>query len=237
MGVGHKFPLMMLTRVSAAEIACLNANLNSFVFDYIARQKMGSTSLTYFYLKQFPVLPPSTYIQTCGWLPSQNLREWIAQRVLELIYTASDLQGFAEDCGYTAEPFRWDEDRRFLLRCELDAAFFHLYRINRRDATWILRSFPIVKRKDIQRHGRLRTKRVILEIYDEMKRSMETGETYQTRLDPPPANGWVPPDLTKKEIGAKSTQPPAETVDGKQSDLFAWQAEDPQQQFKFDDVE
>ena len=23
--------------------------------------------------------------------------------------------------------FRWDEARRFLLRCELDAAFFHLY--------------------------------------------------------------------------------------------------------------
>jgi hypothetical protein len=26
-----------------------------------------------------------------------------------------------------APPFRWDEDRRFLLRAELDAAFFHLY--------------------------------------------------------------------------------------------------------------
>jgi hypothetical protein len=24
-------------------------------------------------------------------------------------------------------PFRWNEDRRFLLRAELDAAFFHLY--------------------------------------------------------------------------------------------------------------
>jgi hypothetical protein len=24
-------------------------------------------------------------------------------------------------------PLRWDEERRFLLRCELDATFFHLY--------------------------------------------------------------------------------------------------------------
>ena len=31
------------------------------------------------------------------------------------------------DCGWSGPPFRWDEERRFLLRCELDAAFFHLY--------------------------------------------------------------------------------------------------------------
>jgi hypothetical protein len=29
---------------------------------------------------------------------------------------------------------------------------------------------------------------VILEIYDEMKRAMETGEGYRTRLEPPPAD-------------------------------------------------
>ena len=34
---------------------------------------------------------------------------------------------FARDGGYDGPPFRWDEERRFLLRCELDAAFFHLY--------------------------------------------------------------------------------------------------------------
>jgi len=36
-----------------------------------------------------------------------------------------------------------------------------------------------------------RTKRVILEIYDEMQQAMETGEPYQTRLDPPPADPRV----------------------------------------------
>jgi hypothetical protein len=28
---------------------------------------------------------------------------------------------------YSLPPFKWDDDRRFLIRCELDAAFFHLY--------------------------------------------------------------------------------------------------------------
>ena len=48
-------------------------------------------------------------------------------RVLELLYTGEDLRDFARECGWNGPPFRWDEERRFLLRCELDAAFFHLY--------------------------------------------------------------------------------------------------------------
>jgi hypothetical protein len=61
----------------------------------------------------------------------------------------SDREATAQDCAWSGPPFRWDESRRFLLLCELDAAFFHLYGINRDDAAYILDTFPIVKRKDI----------------------------------------------------------------------------------------
>ena len=89
-----------------------------------------------------------------------------------------------------------NKERRFLLRCELDAAFFHLYEINRDDVDYIMETFPIVKRKDIKKHNEYRTKRVILEIYDKMSEAMEssagsdssTGKPYQTLLDPPPAD-------------------------------------------------
>ncbi len=37
------------------------------------------------------------------------------------------MRGFAESVGYDGEPFLWDEERRFLLRCELDALYFGLY--------------------------------------------------------------------------------------------------------------
>ena len=60
---------------------------------------------------------------------------------------------------------------------------------------YILETFPIVKRKDEQAHGEYRTKRVILDIYDAMQQAMETGTPYHTRLDPPPANGWTPPEV------------------------------------------
>jgi hypothetical protein len=39
----------------------------------------------------------------------------------------------------------------------------------------IMETFPIVKRKDEKDYGEYRTKRVILEIYDEMQWAMETG--------------------------------------------------------------
>ena len=50
-------------------------------------------------------------------------------------------------------------------------------------------TFPIVRRKDEEKYnGDYRTRRVILEIYDAMQESMHTGQPYQTRLDPPPAD-------------------------------------------------
>ena len=203
-GVGHKFPLMMPRNVRPHGIADLQANLDSFALDYTARQKIGGISLTYFYLKQLPVLPPEAYDHPCRWSPDERLAGWIAARVLELTYTAWDLQAFAQDLGYDGPPFVWDVERRFLLRSELDAAFFHLYGVERDDVDYIMEQFPIVRRNDVKRLGEYRTKRVILEIYDAMAAAMAPfdkallseaeglrmsgGTPYETRLDPPPAD-------------------------------------------------
>jgi hypothetical protein len=78
-----------------------------------------------------------------------------------------------------------------LLRCELDAAFFHLYGIGREDADYIMETFPIVRDNDEDAHGEYRTKRVILEIYDRIQDAIDAGVSYQTVLDPPPADPRV----------------------------------------------
>jgi hypothetical protein len=44
---------------------------------------------------------------------------------------------------------------------------------------------------------------VILDIYDAMQQAMETGTVYHTRLDPPPANGWTPPEITLEAVIAQ----------------------------------
>jgi hypothetical protein len=222
-GASDKF-LLMLPEVDSKLIPALYANLAALCFDFIARQKLGGVSLKYFVMKQLPVLPPTGYGNSCNWPASpQTLRDWLVSRVLELTYTAWDLEAFAQDCGWPGPPFRWDEERRFLLRCELDAAFFHLYLLAISDGGWkparrtegaahdetpeqlaelqrhfhtprdavsyILDTFPILKRKDEAKfNADYRTKRVILEIYDALAESMQTGKPYQTRLDPPPAD-------------------------------------------------
>jgi hypothetical protein len=202
---------------NALDHACLLANFNSFILDYAARNCVASTHLSEYLAKQLPVLPPYVYAGICPWGGGkQLLRDWLSMRVLELTYTAFDLQPFSEDCGWPGLPFHWDEERRFLLRCEIDAAFFHLYLptdINkdwllveheapralvqltasfatpRTAVAYIMDTFPIVRRRNEEEHnGDYRIKRVILEIYDAMQESIRTGHPYQTRLDPPPAD-------------------------------------------------
>lgn len=65
----------------------------------------------------------------------------------------------------------------------------HIYGVSRDDTDYILDTFPIVKRKDEAAYGEYRTKRLILEIYDAMAEAIETGQPYETRIDPPPGHG------------------------------------------------
>lgn len=166
--------------------ACLVANLNSFVFDFVARQFVAGANVSDYITQQLAVLPPWIYKQAASWAPGQTLGGWLCPRALELIYNAWDLEPFAHDLGYDGPPFRWNPERRFLIRCELDAAFFHLYGIERDDADYIMDTFRVFKPRDEATHGEYRTKRVILEIYDQMAYAGESGRPYRTLLDPPP---------------------------------------------------
>jgi len=203
-GLGNTLSLALIK----SDLAwCLAACLSSFVSDYAARQRLGGTHLNMRILRQVPALTPKQLKVRCPWNKLESVHHFLLPRVLELTYTAWDLEAFAQDCGWSGPPFRWDEERRFLLRCELDAAFFHLYLGTEdewrkqpaaltqsfptpRDAvSYIMDTFPIVKRKDEEKfNGDYRTKRTILEIYDALAVAMKSGQPYQTRLNPPPAD-------------------------------------------------
>lgn len=181
--VGHTYPLALST---SPQVPALYANLCAFAFDYVARQKMAGTHLTYSYLKQLPVLPPNAYHKSCPWESGRRLGDWITCRVLELSYTTHDMAAFAEDHGDNGAPFRWDEQRRFWLRAELDAAYFHLYGLPRDDVDYVMDP-PRLRNNDPDRFAR--TKKAILKIYDAMADAQHTGEPYRTILDPPPGQG------------------------------------------------
>lgn len=60
--------------------SCFLASANSFVFDYVSRQKFSGNHLAIFVLQQLPVIPPHSY--------TAPLLNFILSRVLELTYTA-----------------------------------------------------------------------------------------------------------------------------------------------------
>jgi hypothetical protein len=157
----------------AALISCLLGNLCSLVLDYCVRQKIGGTHLKFNVFKQLPVLPPPAY--------SQDARSLIVQRVLELIYTSTTMAPFARDLAYTGSPFTWDEDRRALLKSELDAWFARAYGLTRDELRYILdptdvmgedypsETFRVLKNSEIKKYGEYRTRRLVLEAWDRLE--------------------------------------------------------------------
>ena len=176
--------LLLMPSSDPQLVADLYANLSSMPFDYCARQKIGGLHLKFFTMRQLPAFSPGAYAVPAPWAPSIRIRDWLLPRVLELTYTAWDLKAFAEDCDDDSPPFVWDPERRFQLRCEIDAAFFHLYGISRDDTAYILDTFPVLARSEKREHGEHRTKRVVLETYDALAAATK-GLPYDSPLGPP----------------------------------------------------
>jgi hypothetical protein len=161
---GHEF--------DAPAASCLLAGMSSLVFDFLARQKVGGVNFSYYYMSQLPI-PSSSFIE-------YGLRKEISSRVLELTYTAHDLKPWAEDLGYDGPPFRFDPDRRALLRAELDAYYAHLYGLSRDELRYILdpsdvmgpdypsETFRVLKTNELRQFGEYRTQRLVLEAWDRL---------------------------------------------------------------------
>ena len=173
-GVGNNLPLMLFEeRENPHEYAALLANLCALSFDFIARHKTGGTHMNYFIYKQLPVLPPNHYTEA-------DLA-FIVPRVLELTYTAHDLQPWAQDLGFDGEPFVFNPTRRATLRAELDAYYAKLYGLNRDELRYILdpadimgedypsETFRVLKKNEEHEFGEYRTQRLVLAAWDKLE--------------------------------------------------------------------
>ncbi|KKC01158.1 Eco57I restriction-modification methylase domain-containing protein [Mycolicibacter arupensis] len=159
----------------------LLADWNSFVFDFVARQKVGGTHLKFFTMRQLPMPASETLGRKVPWAGCR-WSDWVIGRVLELVLDNTEMTNLATDFDASLASSPWKVETRALCRAELDAAFFHLYGIERDDVDYIMETFPIVKRKDIAEHGDYRTKKLILEVYDAMAEAERTGVSYISPL-------------------------------------------------------
>jgi len=168
-GVVNSAPLMLAANgIAPRRWCCLLANLNSFPYDFIARQKVGGLHLNFFIVEQLPTLPPERYDEKCPWDKKATLEKWISERVLKLSCTADDMRPLADAAGFKEGVHKWNEAERAQLRAELDAAYFHLYGLDRQEVDYVLDQFQGVVKEDTA-HGRPGpTRRAILEAYDAM---------------------------------------------------------------------
>jgi hypothetical protein len=88
-GVGNSAPLLLIEAKQSTLVACLIATLSSIIFDWAVRQKLAGVNMNFFYVQQFPVLPPFAY--------TPKDLHFIVPRVLELVYTSWDIKPFADN--------------------------------------------------------------------------------------------------------------------------------------------
>ena len=164
-GVGNTLPLLLAADVVSKNTAgtealwLLAANFNSFVFDFVGRQKVQGQHLNWFIVEQLPVIAAEDYQRRFG---DKTARDLVRHHVLRLTCTARDIAPFARDLGHNAPPFPWNEEDRRHLRARLDALYFLLYGVSRADAAYVLETFPIVRRQDDAEFGRYRTRDLVL---------------------------------------------------------------------------
>ena len=180
---GDKAPLVFTSR-SLIPSACFAAMLSSLVFDYVARQKVGGSSMALFIMKQQPTLTPDQIPSAMQWQ--------IVKRVAELCYFNHDMDGWASELWEemseeqrselpqlgAQQPWIYNPERRAILQAELDAIFAHLYGLNTEDLRYILdpedvcgkgcinETFRVLKDHEIRQYGEYRTKRLVLEAWN-----------------------------------------------------------------------
>ena len=183
--VNNKFPLY--NPCQRAELqACLMAEFCSLPHDWMVRQKIGGVTLNYFYFAQMPALSPSAY--------AEEDIAFIVSRVLELTYTSYSLKPWAEALGYNGEPFKFDEERRGVLKAELDVFFAKKYGLTEEEFRYILdpkdvkgesfpsESFRTLRDDDLSRFGEYRTRRLALEAWREQE--LASLDTYVRQAAP-----------------------------------------------------
>ncbi|WP_416841817.1 Eco57I restriction-modification methylase domain-containing protein [Haloferax sp. DFSO52] len=171
--------LYHINGASADESSLLLAAFNSFVLDYVARQKVGGTDLSQFIFKQLPVPGPKAFnsLHFSGESAAKRIRDLVNQ----LTYTAWDLEKYAKETGIERSPYKFsgEERTREETRFELEALIGHVYGVDADDFDRIFDSFKQIKNEDLENHGYYRTRDEIKQRFEEMQDDITTREVTQ----------------------------------------------------------
>ena len=183
--------LFARSHVGMGRICCLVSALSSLPVDYLVRNKLGGTNLSYGYVEQIPFPTPEEF--------SDFDIKFILSRFVELVYTANDMKGVYDAIvgGYPhadergadlrGRPFGFDVQRRTSLICELDA--YHAYKLgltrdelvtvldsSRGEPGYPSESFRGLRDAEMKEFGEYRTQRLVLEAWDRIVEPLRRGQ-------------------------------------------------------------
>jgi len=121
--------------IESSEQILLCAILNSFVIDWMIRQKV-TTTLNFFYIYQLPVPRLEA---------GDKWFKQIVERAAKLICTTREYDDLAKEVGLGSHHNGvTNEVERGKLRAELDGIIAHIYKLTEEEFAYILKTFPIV---------------------------------------------------------------------------------------------
>ena len=203
---------VLFSELETLKISFLMGQFNSVILDYFARQKVGGTNLSDYYTKQFPVLSPDIFDgKDLHFIIPRVLEltytSWDIKSFADDVWNEADddLRGvimklLAENTSVTGghkyepptwlehdkqvklAPFKWDENRRAVLKAELDAYYAKLYGLTEEELRYILcpqdvygenfpgETFRVLKDKEIRKLGEYRTKRLVMEAWERLNK-------------------------------------------------------------------
>lgn len=130
---------------------------------------MGESGVDVFALRNWVVADYARYVQSFVRIRDERLRDYVDQQMAGGAHWADPLIQLSP-------AYAGDEERRHRLRCELDAVFAHLNRLDRPDLEWILdapnpsAALPCPSRNEMRHLGECRTQQCVLHAYDQMAR-------------------------------------------------------------------
>ena len=127
---GHKLPLWLSRRT----LWLPARELIGFVFDYVARQKIAGTHLTYFLSSSSQSFRLSAYDELVPWLAQASASQTGSGSVSSSCPSPHGTWRRSRGTsGMTGRRSGGTRSGGFVIRAELDAAFFHLYGLERDD--------------------------------------------------------------------------------------------------------
>ena len=178
---GHKVPTITFAADDEWAYLVWLAVGNSFAMDFLVRKKVA-LSMAYTVLDSLPFPRFANTHSAARTLVPLVLRLTCCGPEMMAFWNARAAEGWCEPVVVGGlPPGAEDPDERFRLRAQIDAIVARdVFGLTADELSAILDTFPIVRRKDEDKYGEYRTKRVILELYESNCSDNQAG--YQDRL-------------------------------------------------------